>query len=76
MSRLYFSNVGRASAYKCITKGLNYEHVIEYLAISLAQSRVWELVYLTCHDSRTQPVPQSDLKSYTMQMQRVLELET
>lgn len=46
--RLYFTNVGRVAAYKCITKGLQYEHVIEYLAIALVKSRTWELVYLTC----------------------------
>jgi hypothetical protein len=50
-SRLYFTNVGRIAAYKCITKGLAYEHVVEYLAISLVKTRTWELVYLTCQDN-------------------------
>ena len=78
-SRLYYTNVGKASAYKCITKSFHYEHIVEFLAITLAQTRIWELILLTCQNkgqhSPAQPVSQCDLIALTLQMQRALELE-
>ena len=47
-TKLYFNNVGNLSAYKCITKGFAYEHVVEYLAFHLVKMRTWELILLTC----------------------------
>ena len=49
-TKLYFNNVGNLSAYKCITKGFAYEHIVEYLAINLVKMRTWELILLTCQD--------------------------
>jgi len=45
---LYFSAIGQKSAYKCIVKGLMFEHIVEYLAMNLVKIRICEIVYLTC----------------------------
>lgn len=45
--RLYYTDLGSLAAYKCITKGLSFEHSVEYLAIGLVKMRSWEMIGLT-----------------------------
>ena len=40
--KLFFKATGQVAAYKCICKGLDYEHVSDYLLIALAKMRIWE----------------------------------
>ena len=38
-SKLYFKANGRISTYKCIAKGLEYERIIDYLALNECKAR-------------------------------------
>jgi len=51
MQHLLFFNLGKTSAYKCITKSFSYEHITDYLAMNLIKFRMLELVYLTCQET-------------------------
>jgi hypothetical protein len=45
-SKLYFKANGRISTYKCIAKGLEYERIIDYLALNECKARTQNVVCL------------------------------
>lgn len=40
--------MGQIATYKCINKGLDFEHVIDYLGIGNCKLRTWETICMMC----------------------------
>lgn len=76
--QLLMKNIGCEAVYKCVTKGLSFVHITDYLAIALAQIQTWELTFLTTiPDSGSQnrkraPIKDSQLEASVLKMRRVI----
>ena len=75
-SRIFMQSTGKVSTYKCITKGIEFEHIIDYLLMTLCKLRTWETISLTFIDSDSTKRACSDtaLTSAVLKMQRLNDI--
>ena len=74
---LLMKNYGIQAVYKCVTKGLSYHHLVDYLAIYLTQIQTWELCYLAVTPDKKPKrgvVSDAQLESSTIKLKRIFEL--
>ena len=49
-NKLYFKAYGQLCVHKCIARGLDFIHIVDYLNIGLTKVRTWETMSLTCQE--------------------------
>jgi hypothetical protein len=49
-SKLYFKAYGQICTHKCISRALDFIHIVDYLKLGLTKIRTWETMALSCQD--------------------------
>ena len=77
---LFYKSQGQISTYRCLSKGLPSERVIDYFGIVTCKMRVQEIISLIANqdkfDANVKSVNNHEVASATIKMSKVLELDS